>query len=98
MPHLPPRAGYALVLLGTALGPVAGPRGSVVPVPPPTHAASTPSAAADSPSPQVVLIPCVSGMCQLPLHGTPALTPFKPGPPTPASDAPYALAGINRQP
>jgi hypothetical protein len=90
MPYLPPRAGYALVLLGTALGPVAGPRGTLVSAAPPAPSAPAPSAAVDPSQPQVVLIPCVSGMCQLPLHGTPALTPFKPGPPSPAS--PYLLA------
>src|SRR5688572_12597523 len=90
MPHIPPRAGYALVLLGTALGPVAGPRGSLVSVAPPAHSAAAPPAAVDSSQPRVVLIPCVSGKCQVPLHGTPPLTPFKPAPPSP--DAPYALA------
>jgi hypothetical protein len=90
MPHLPPRASCALVLLATALGPVAGPRSALVSAPPPAQSAPALRAAVDSSQPQAILIPCISGMCQVPLDGTPALTPFKPGPPS--NDAPYALA------
>jgi hypothetical protein len=92
MPRLAPRARYALVLLTAALGPAAGPRASIVPASPPVRTASTAPAADSSPA-QVVLIPCISGMCQVPLNGTPALIPLRPGPPSPANAAaPYALA------
>lgn len=95
MPYRRPRAGYALVLLGVALVPSAGPRDSAAAATPAAAAASVqPSAPDSSSAAQVVLIPCVSGMCQLPMHGTPALEPLRPGPPAPVSSSrsPYALA------
>lgn len=101
MPYRRTRVGYALVLLAIALVPSAGPRDSAVSASPAAVAASTqPSAADSSSSAQIVLIPCVSGMCQLPLHGTPALEPLKPGPPAPVSTSPspYALADADFQP
>ena len=95
MPYLLPRApsaGCALILL-TALGPASGTPAAV------PAAAAAQVDAVDPSGPAPVLIPCISGTCELPLHGAAALTPLKPArPQPPAQPAPYALAAAERAP
>jgi hypothetical protein len=50
----------------------------------------------DSERPVPILIPCISGTCQVTLHGAAAPVPLKPAPP--AAPAPYTLAAAEREP
>jgi hypothetical protein len=102
MPHLLPRvpsAGCALILL-TALGPASDTpaAGAAMPV----TAAVQPTLPQPAPEPPrftAILIPCITGMCQVPLHEAAALTPLKPGRPTSSAEpTPYVLASAGRQP
>jgi hypothetical protein len=77
MPHLLPRpssAGCALVLL-TALGPASGTPAGGSAAPPAAPAPVVQTTAVDSSRPAPVLIPCISGMCEVPLYDAAALTP-----------------------
>ncbi len=83
MSHSPapaPRVAYGLVLLATALGPAYGTsnQGSAAPValpaPAPAAAADTPPHA-DTSRAIPILIPCISGMCEVPLQAAFASLP-----------------------
>lgn len=100
MPHLSPRAcaGFGLILL-TALGPAVG-TPAAAPVAAPDPDAPAPPVAVDSPHAAPMLIPCVSGMCQVPLHGpAAAITPLRPAPPATGDEPPpYTAAAIGDKP
>jgi hypothetical protein len=91
MPHRSSRAhraAYTLALFPVVLASSGAPvHGPSAPVAPPPHAGP-----ADSSALTTLLIPCISGTCQVPLHGTPALAPLKPAPPSPANPASETLA------
>lgn len=94
-----PSAGCALVLL-VALGPATSTPAASHPVAPTTPAQAVPDQPAVDSSPSAtIMIPCISGTCQVTLRGEAAPVPLKPAPPAPAdAPAPYALAAAGREP
>ncbi len=97
MQHRPSRARravYTLALFPVALASSSGApvHGPAAPVAPPPQDDRAQASHADSSGLTTILIPCISGTCQVPLHGTPALAPLKPAPPSRANPASEALA------
>jgi hypothetical protein len=96
MPHRSSRAhraAYTLALFPVVLASSGAPvHGPSAPVAPPPHDDRAQAGPADSSALTTLLIPCISGTCQVPLHGTPALAPLKPAPPSPANPASETLA------
>ena len=94
-----PSAGCALVLLA-ALGPATSTPAASHAAPPIAPAQAAPSQpAVDSPQSATILIPCISGTCQVTLRGEAVPVPLKPAPPAPAdAPTPYALAAAEREP
>ncbi|HEY0017359.1 MAG TPA: hypothetical protein VGC13_13700 [Longimicrobium sp.] len=94
MPHRPSRArraGYTLALVPLVLASASGApaHGLAASAVQPAHTARAQSTVTNSSPPTAILIPCITGTCEVPLRGTPALVPLKPAP---ASSAPEALA------
>lgn len=94
MPHRPSRArraGYTLALVPLVLASASGApaHGLAASAAQSAHTASGPRF---SSAPAAILIPCITGTCEVPLRGTSALVPLKPAPPAPVSSAPEALA------
>jgi hypothetical protein len=97
MPHRPSRArraGYTLALLPLVLASASGApaHGTAASAAQPAHTAHAKSAATSSLAPTSILIPCISGTCEVPVRGTPAPVPLKPAPPSSVNSAPETLA------
>ena len=94
MPHRPSRArraGYMIALLPLVLASTSGAPAHdlAASAAQPAHTAHAHSAVTNAPAPTAILIPCITGTCEVPLRGTSALAPLKPAP---AGSAPQALA------